>query len=706
MLRFYQKHKRVIKISAALLLSSGLGWLVFEVDRTRRIINNALDTSVIDLLELKSNPDSKQDEPLLKKLIERYKDVYLAGPKSKLTYMKFIYAQQLVTLSKTNIKPIKKIAIYHLSKLKNLEPWQFQLLSQMCDAKTAVSLARISDTDLRIIREPLLRNQKLPHQDIIETVKKLLYQLNSSSDHLCIAYFLETAFSNDHEHHKFADHEYPNVGLTRIIESSENILPLCIESLLHHASIEDQAKEIAVYKGLQVLMEVYKQYPDNVDVNISICKILSHVSFFPQFLDEMFTIGWIRILGEWSRNIDLRLSLPAVKTLANLETDKHIAGLYSRSLYVLYPTCDSEEETYVDVIFIHGLLGGVFFTWRQRGNKETLGLMGKQRDKGQPKSRKNVRLDKILSDPVESISNDGVYFKCPPKNENKLMNPPKQHKQNHSRELEDDFDFVLYDLPIKSNEHGKGPFVISSVNTSPNDEYTQCWPKDWLPEDCKHLRIIGINYDTNLSMWAPICPMERTKTTIDERSNEMMIKLLRAGVGERPVVWVTHSMGGLIAKNILCKAWNSNDPKVKSIAEKTKSIIFYSTPHTGSKVASATTPTSYVLWPSVEVQELRQEYTGLRDIHQNFLKFLEHNPIDIISFIETKPIVVTAMKFNVLLVEPESGNPGVGEYFEVPLDHLEICKPKNKDSFLYQKTLSTILKAVEEEKNYSRLENP
>lgn len=50
----------------------------------------------------------------------------------------------------------------------------------------------------------------------------------------------------------------------------------------------------------------------------------------------------------------------------------------------------------------------------------------------------------------------------------------------------------------------------------------------------------------------------------------------------------------------------------------------------------------------------------------------------VVTFVETKSTVVTAMKFNFLLVEPKSGNPGVGEYFEIPQDHLGICKPGNR----------------------------
>lgn len=82
---------------------------------------------------------------------------------------------------------------------------------------------------------------------------------------------------------------------------------------------------------------------------------------------------------------------------------------------------------------------------------------------------------------------------------------------------------------------------------------TQCWPKDWLPKDCSNLRIIGVNYDTSLSLWSPMCPIEKMKCTLDERSDDILEKLLTSGVGKRPVIWLTHSMGGLLVKNILVK---------------------------------------------------------------------------------------------------------------------------------------------------------
>lgn len=65
----------------------------------------------------------------------------------------------------------------------------------------------------------------------------------------------------------------------------------------------------------------------------------------------------------------------------------------------------------------------------------------------------------------------------------------------------------------------------------------------------------------------------------------------------------------------------------------------------------------------------------MKRLHEKFKMLVEQLPIKVISFVETKSTLVTAMKFNFMFVEPHSANPGVGEYYEIPQDHLCICKP-------------------------------
>lgn len=41
------------------------------------------------------------------------------------------------------------------------------------------------------------------------------------------------------------------------------------------------------------------------------------------------------------------------------------------------------------------------------------------------------------------------------------------------------------------------------------------------------------------------------RSTIKERSEEFVTKLTMANVGRRPLIWVAHSMGGLLIKKML-----------------------------------------------------------------------------------------------------------------------------------------------------------
>jgi len=50
--------------------------------------------------------------------------------------------------------------------------------------------------------------------------------------------------------------------------------------------------------------------------------------------------------------------------------------------------------------------------------------------------------------------------------------------------------------------------------------------------------------------------------------------------------------------------WKTGDKH--GICKNTKAILFYGTPHRGSHVAALKQTTQMLLWPTIEVQELRE----------------------------------------------------------------------------------------------------
>ena len=96
--------------------------------------------------------------------------------------------------------------------------------------------------------------------------------------------------------------------------------------------------------------------------------------------------------------------------------------------------------------------------------------------------------------------------------------------------------------------------LIEKIDQESRREGT-CWPREWLAADLPQTRLLTVKYKTNLSQWLG------ATIPLDEVSSMMFNKLVVAGVGDRPVVFVTHSMGGLVVKQMLFQAENKDFQK-------------------------------------------------------------------------------------------------------------------------------------------------
>ncbi|XP_043400201.1 protein SERAC1 isoform X5 [Chelonia mydas] len=189
-------------------------------------------------------------------------------------------------------------------------------------------------------------------------------------------------------------------------------------------------------------------------------------------------------------------------------------------------------------------------------------------------------------------------------------------------------------------------------------------------------------------------PQYRSRKSIAYRSNELLNKLRAAGVGDRPLVWVSHSMGGLLVKKMLVDA--SKNPEMDKIVNNTRGIVFYSVPHHGSQLAEYSMNAKYLLFPSVEVKELSTDSPALKELNDDFLSFAKDKKFPVLSFAETLPTHIGSMvKLHVVPVD--SANLGIGDLIPVEVNHLNICKPKKKDTFLYQCTVKFIQDALARE---------
>ncbi|XP_034181766.2 protein SERAC1 [Osmia lignaria lignaria] len=683
----YRKYIYYLKSTGICIVMMGGCWVLYQLRQITQILQSTLPTNVLNL-EHAHAQYIYVDDPRFKDILNKTESLQSSVPKQHVAFsdaiMKWWKAvnhnmtYKLLHMAQHGNESERLRALYTLNSTKHLKDWHYQHIAQMLDARTAVSIARLPNVDLRFFLKPPYSHMKHKLHDVIERIHQLLLELSRLCEHThpCLIQFLNKKFKDTYSDSMILDHDLTSLGLVVApdVVWDQELLQNCVQALCHHSCLEEYSKDIADVGGLPVLMIIKKFFQNNINICILLAKIISNISLHSEYLEQFFQAGWIGTLVEWSQNSDIRLSAPASRALANLDMDENKDVKYPRRIYLLHPLNKIRGKIKMDVVFLHGLLGGVFITWRQRDiDTSTLGVVDSY----------------TIPDGIETVAS--LMDDQSPEFLKDLAYDFRKHEWD---KIGQDFEIILDDCPQNSNAKSSGPFfhkgndICTKKYEYDKQHRTQCWPKDWLPKDIPSLRVIGINYDTNLSMWTPSCPIDGIQTTMNERSAEYVKKLLTAGIGKRPMIWVCHSMGGLLVKQMLINEWKNGDKN--NICKNTRGIVFYSTPHRGSRVAALKQTVQMLVWPSVEVQELREESPHLLELHKEFLDMLKQYPMEVVSFSETKSTLITALKVPFQFVTSNSADPGIGEFYEIAQDHLSICKPASRYSFLYQKLLSMI----------------
>ncbi|HKP03709.1 MAG TPA: ATP-binding protein [Chthoniobacterales bacterium] len=171
---------------------------------------------------------------------------------------------------------------------------------------------------------------------------------------------------------------------------------------------------------------------------------------------------------------------------------------------------------------------------------------------------------------------------------------------------------------------------------------------------------------------------------IDKRAGNLALKLANAGIGMRPVVFVTHSMAGLIVKSLIVGSQTLADTDRKRLVSVIRGIVFCAVPHKGSAFADAAGVLGRFFGGSqAHVNEMRANAESLDILHDEFIEWHHHHPIPIDSYAESvglfrgrwwwRPLALG------LVVPRASANPGIAGYtiHDVDDDHLSIVKPRD-----------------------------
>ncbi|WAN69851.1 hypothetical protein BJP36_37800 [Moorena producens JHB] len=239
--------------------------------------------------------------------------------------------------------------------------------------------------------------------------------------------------------------------------------------------------------------------------------------------------------------------------------------------------------------------------------------------------------------------------------------------------------------------HGLGGNAISTWHPKGKQDDDDFWPV-WLGNDQLGLNIWSFGYDAEGTHWK-----NNSSMPLFDQASNLLDCLDIHDLGKRPLVFITHSLGGLLVKKMLSSALTFQK---QAILKQTKGIVFLATPHTGSHLANLIDNIGVLAQTTVSVKELKAHHPQLRELNEWYRENVRSLGIATKVYYETQPVK------GILVVDPDSANPGIEKVKPVALanNHIDLCKPESKNSQVYlgvKKFIKECLKTTVRLKDYS-----
>ena len=223
--------------------------------------------------------------------------------------------------------------------------------------------------------------------------------------------------------------------------------------------------------------------------------------------------------------------------------------------------------------------------------------------------------------------------------------------------------------------HGLGGHVYDTWRRGADDN--TFWPV-WLAQDVEGLAVYSLAYEAPASNWLG------TSMPLQDRAvNIFEVLLTEPGLRTGPVIFVCHSLGGLIVKKVLLNLQQQamRRPEAADLLARVVEIVFAATPHTGSAQATWLDRLQFLAWPSSIARVLVANDPALRDINVAYRGLADErrNTLRHQIFYETRDTQAGS------IVDEASADPGLPGDPPVPIDadHIDIVKPADRSSLLY-----------------------
>ncbi|KAL4794679.1 hypothetical protein BDV19DRAFT_364614 [Aspergillus venezuelensis] len=229
------------------------------------------------------------------------------------------------------------------------------------------------------------------------------------------------------------------------------------------------------------------------------------------------------------------------------------------------------------------------------------------------------------------------------------------------------------------------------------------WPRDILSKDegMEKARISTWGYNSDIVRFWTQTPEQDIDCYSRDLCSDLSAKRKETNTEEVPIIFVMHSLGGLVCEEALLLGRVHPDEPVKMIGEHTRGMVFLGTPHGGSDLASwANIGLSFAkLFKRLNnrnVKLLMKDSEKLAKIGEAFPLVLAdranapETKIMVACFYETLP-----MDHVGIIVEEKSATLAGYRKSSIPQDHSEMCKFTHAEDVGYTRVRGILRQIIE-----------
>jgi hypothetical protein len=202
---------------------------------------------------------------------------------------------------------------------------------------------------------------------------------------------------------------------------------------------------------------------------------------------------------------------------------------------------------------------------------------------------------------------------------------------------------------------------------------------EWLGHDIPTIAVWSLTYPAGATKWTT----DGEGMALPDRAANLIPTMLYHDVGTRGIVFVCHSLGGLVVKQILRHSKEMAVPEWASIARSTLGVVFLATPHAGSNLATFAKVLS-VSRPTRTLLALGAHCPHLKELGDWYRQNAGDLGIETAAYAESRKIRRGLRSMTV--VTTTSANPGIEGCIttSIDADHIDICKPESRETDTYR----------------------